>query len=223
MALFRAKFACILVISNPVFRWESCKGSVWESVKNCSRLCKETGTRGWILRVARGLQAARMLHTCQACQKLKSRTSYCIIGQKSQASQAICSRLELMTQPSRKVKLPEHPIWEKLTFHIPSHLTIYIPLYPQFCERFQREFWERNLEKNKIDSSQSLPTRLFKFLYFLPLHCQILERLITKTFSHHIHFCERVVWCFRKQLGRNQFHIGWCYGQVAESGKLEKK
>ena len=144
MALFRAKFACILVISNPVFRWESCKGSVWESVKNCWRLCKETGTRGWILRVARGLQAARMLHTCQACQKLKSRTSYCIIGQKSQASQAICSRLELMTQPSRKVKLPEHPIWEKLTFHIPSHLTIYIPLYPQFCERFQREFWERN-------------------------------------------------------------------------------
>ena len=40
-------------ISNPVFRWESCKGSVWESVKNCLRLCKETGTRGWISRVAR--------------------------------------------------------------------------------------------------------------------------------------------------------------------------
>ena len=28
---------------------------------------------------------------------------------------------------------------------------------------------------------------------------------------------------FGKQLGRNQFHIGWYYGQVAESGKLEKK
>ena len=40
-------------ISNPVFRWESYKGSVWESVKNCSRLCKETRTRGWILRVTR--------------------------------------------------------------------------------------------------------------------------------------------------------------------------
>ena len=28
VGLFCAKFACILAISNPVFRWESCKGSV---------------------------------------------------------------------------------------------------------------------------------------------------------------------------------------------------
>ena len=53
MALFRAKFACILAIRNPVFRWESCKGSVWECVKNCSSVCKEAGTHGWISRVAR--------------------------------------------------------------------------------------------------------------------------------------------------------------------------
>ena len=50
----------------------------------------------------------------------------------------------LSTQPSHEVKLPEHPVWEILTFHIPSHLTIYIPLYPRFRERSQREFWERN-------------------------------------------------------------------------------
>ena len=54
LALFRAKFACILAIRNPVFRWESCKGSVWESVKNCLSVCKEAGTRGWTSRVARG-------------------------------------------------------------------------------------------------------------------------------------------------------------------------
>ena len=34
-----------LAINNPVFRWESCKGSELESVKKCSRLCKEAGTR----------------------------------------------------------------------------------------------------------------------------------------------------------------------------------
>ena len=28
LALFRAKFACNLAITNHVFRWESCKGSV---------------------------------------------------------------------------------------------------------------------------------------------------------------------------------------------------
>ena len=56
------------------------------------------------------LQAARMLHTCQACQKLKSRVNCCTTGQKSQAGQAVCSWLELVTQPSREVKSPEHPI-----------------------------------------------------------------------------------------------------------------
>ena len=54
LALFHAKFACILAISDPVFRWKSCKGSVWESVKNCSRLCKEIGTHGWNSWMARG-------------------------------------------------------------------------------------------------------------------------------------------------------------------------
>ena len=50
--------------------------------------------------------------------------------------QAVCSRLELATQPSREVKSPEHPISEKLTFHIPSHPNIYIPLYSRFRESF---------------------------------------------------------------------------------------
>ena len=165
------------------------------------------------------LQATRMLHTCQACQKLKSRANCCTTGQKSQAGQAVCSRLELATQPNREVKSLEHPIWEKLTFHIPSHPTIYIPLYPRFWENFERKI----LGKTRLTHLESLPKRLFKFLYSFPLHYQILERLITKTFSHHIHICERAVWYFGKQLGRNQFHIGWCYGQVAESGKLKKK
>ena len=133
LALFRAKFACILAISNSVFRWD-----------RDSQLDLAGGSR---------LQAARMMHTCQACQKLKSRASCCTTGQKSQAGQAVCSRLELPTQPSREVKSPEHPVWEKLIFHIPSHPTIYIPLYSRFKESFQREFCERNPKENKIDSS----------------------------------------------------------------------
>ena len=42
----------------------------------------------------------------------------------------------LATQPSREVKPPEHPVWQNMTFHIPSHPTIYIPLYPRFKESF---------------------------------------------------------------------------------------
>ena len=78
------------------------------------------------------LQAARMMHMCQACQKLKSCASCCTTRQKSRAGQAVYLWLELATQSSREVKSPEHPIWKKLTFHIPSYPTIYIPLYPRF-------------------------------------------------------------------------------------------
>ena len=124
-------------------------------------------------------------------------------GQKFQAGQAICSRLELTTQPSRKVKLPEHSVWQNMTFHIPLTL-LYIYPYTHDSKRASRENFEREtLEKTRLTHPQSLSKRLFKFLYTLPLHCQTLKRLITKTFSHHIHSCEKVVLCFGKQLGRN--------------------
>ena len=149
------------------------------------------------------LQAARMMHTCQACQKLKRRASCCTTGQKSQAGQAICSRLELATQPSCEVKSSKHPVWENLTFHFLLTL-LYIYPYTHDLERVSRENFEiETLEKIRLTHPQFLPKRLFKFLYSLTLHSQILERLITKIFSHHIHSCERAIWWFRKQLGRN--------------------
>ena len=72
--------------------------------------------------------------------KTKALRQLFTIGQKSQAGQAVYSQLKLATQPSREVKPPEHPVWQNMTFHIPSHPTIYIPLYPRFKESFQREF-----------------------------------------------------------------------------------
>ena len=185
---------------------------MWESVKNCSSVCKEAGTHGWISRVARGCKppnwSTRAKHTrsWSVAPAVHYRT-------KVPTGQAVCLWLELATQPSCEVKLPEHPVWQNMMFHIPSHPTIYIYLYTHDSERASRENFEREtLEKKRLTHPQSLPKRLFKFLYSLSLNCQILEKLITKTFSHHIHSCERAVWCFRKQLGMNQFHIGWCYG-----------
>ena len=194
MALFRAKFACILAISNLVFRWESCKGSVWESVKNCSSLCKEAGTRGWISRV----QAAKLLHTCQACQKLKRRASYSLQDKSPRLARpfarSLNSRLNPITRSNR-----QNTLFGKIWFFTFLLTLLYIYPYTHDLERASRENFEgETLEKTRLTHLQSLPKRLFKFLYSLPLHCQILERLITKTFSHHIHFCERVVWCFEK-------------------------
>ena len=95
-------------------------------------------------RVTRDWQTAKVGTYVKHARKLKSHANYCTTRQKSQAGQVVSSRHELVTQPSHKAKSPDHPICEKLTFHIPSHPTIYRPLYPRNLESFQREFWERN-------------------------------------------------------------------------------
>ena len=81
------------------------------------------------LRLARGWQVAKVGTRVKHVGELKSHVSCCTTGQKSQAGQAVSLQLKLATQLSREVKLPDHLVWEKLTFHIPSHPTIYIPLY----------------------------------------------------------------------------------------------
>ena len=90
--------------------------------------------------VTRDWQAAKVSTCVEHAGELKSYASCCTTGQKSQAGQAVSLRLELATQPSHEGKSPDHPVWEKLTFHIPSHPTIYRPLYPRNVKSFQREF-----------------------------------------------------------------------------------
>ena len=75
-------------------------------MRECEELLKfvQRSRDSW-LDLAGGLrlQAARMMHMCQACQKLKRRASCCTTGQKSQVGQAVCLRLELATQFSSEV------------------------------------------------------------------------------------------------------------------------
>ena len=130
------QFACISALKNPVFRWESCKGRVWESVKKCSRLCNKVGTRGWILRVARGLQAAKRCTRVKHAEKLNRHASYSTTGQKVQTGHSVSSRLGLATQSSREAKSPVHSVMEKLTIRIPFSLQYKYPLYPRNIESF---------------------------------------------------------------------------------------
>ena len=57
LALFCIKFACILAIRCPLFRWELCKGYVWESVKKTQDVC-----------IQRSLATSKSpkWHTCEA-------------------------------------------------------------------------------------------------------------------------------------------------------------
>ena len=74
------------------------------------------GSHGWLTVASHQIDA----HVPSIPEAEASRQLF-TTGQKSQASQAVYSRLELTTQPNREVKPPEHPVWENLTFHIPSH------------------------------------------------------------------------------------------------------
>ena len=61
-------------------------------------------------RVTRDWQAAKVGTRVKHARKLKSHVSCCTTRQKSQAGQAVSSRLELATQPSREAKSPDHPV-----------------------------------------------------------------------------------------------------------------
>ena len=122
---------------------------VWRIAQVCAK--KQglaAGFRRWLAVASRQIE----VHV-PSIPKAKASHQLFTTRQKFQASQAVCSRFELTTQPSREVKPPEHPVWKNMTFHIPSHPTIYKPLYPRFRESFQREFWERNPREKKINSS----------------------------------------------------------------------
>ena len=105
---------------------------VWRIAQVCAKKQGLTaGFRGWLVAASRQIEA----HVPSMPEAKASRQLF-TTGQKSQAGQAVCLQLKLVTQPSRKVKLPEHHVWQNMTFHIPSHPTIDIPLYPRFGESF---------------------------------------------------------------------------------------
>ena len=176
-------------------------------VRECEELLKcVQRSRDSRLDLAGGsrVQAARLKHTCQACQKLKCRASYSLQDKSPRLARPFArglnSRVNPVARSSRQNTL-FGKIW-LFTFLL-TLLYIYTLIHTIQRELPERIFERETLEKTRLIHSQSLPKRLFKFPYSLPLHYKTFERLITKTFSHHIHSYERAVWCFGKQLGRN--------------------
>ena len=121
------QFTCNSALKNPVFRWESCKGSVWESVKKCSRMCIEAETHNWILQVACDWQAARGCTRVKHAEKLNRHASCSITRQKVQTGHSIISRLELATQSSCEAKSPTNSVLKNWLFAFHSHNSINTP------------------------------------------------------------------------------------------------
>ena len=117
------------------------------------------------------LQAAKLMHTCQACQKLKRRAS-CSLQDKSPRlaslfARGLNSRLNPVTRSSR-----QNTLFDKIWLFTFLLTILYIYSYTHDSKRASRENFKREtLEKTRLTHPQSLPKRLFKFLYSLPLHC----------------------------------------------------
>ena len=82
-------------------------------MKKYLSLCKVSGTRDWISRVARGLQAARSYTSAKHAEKLKRHASWSTTGQKVQTGHSVSLRHELAAQSSREAKPPASSILKK--------------------------------------------------------------------------------------------------------------
>ena len=109
-------------------------------MKKYLSLCKVSGTRDWISRVARGLQAARSCTRAKHAEKSKRHTSWSTTGQKVQTGHSVSSRLELAVQSSREAKSPTSSVLKKMTLRIPFSLQYKYPLYPRNVKSFEREY-----------------------------------------------------------------------------------
>ena len=141
LGLFCAKFACILAIRYPVFRWESSKDCVWESVKNLSvwafREVLVTGSHEWLM-----TGDLPTCHTCEACRKLKGHDSWNTTRQKGQFGLVVISWLKLTTHPSSEWVTRIHCFAEKWFFTFLTY-PIINTLIPTKC----RELLERILRE----------------------------------------------------------------------------
>ena len=157
-------------------------------------------------------QAAKSYTLANHAEKLKRHANWSITGQKVQTGHSVSSWLELAAQSSREAKPPASSVLEKLTLRIPNTHKYKYPTYPRNIESFQREYWERNPREKQdwlihnlhIETLQIPLLSPSPLLYPWEIHCQNLFPSYPHLWEGHL--------VLGKQLERDQFHIGWCYG-----------
>ena len=190
LALFCIKFVCILAISNPVYRWDSCKGSEWESVKKFLRLCNESRTHNWISRVACTCKPPNVEHVPSMPEV---EASYQLEHYRAKSTDWPFSYLVAGTRDL--VKLPASIVLKNLTLCISFLLQYKYPLYPQNVESFQREYWERNPKEKQDWLIHNLHTETFQSPLFSSSPLLHSWEVHYQNISHHTHICEKAIWC----------------------------
>ena len=143
-------------------------------VRKCEKLLKcVQKSRDSRLDLAGGsqLQAARLKHRCQACQKLKCHASCSLQDKSPRLARPFARGLNSLLNPVTRSSC-QNTLFGKIWLFTFLLTLLYIYPYSHDSLRVSREnFGRETLEKTRLTHPQSLPKRLFKFLYFLPLHC----------------------------------------------------
>ena len=169
------------------------------------------------------LQAARSNLTCQACWKVNSLLAGALQDKTGQLairlSRDWISRLSQAARSSR-----EPPLFCRiLTFHIPLHSSINTPITHDWKRASRENFERETLKKNQIVSPtiSTLESLQIPHLSSSPL-LKPWEALYQTWFSPSSSLWDSRL-DFWEAVRKEPIFIGWCYGVVAESGKLEKK
>ena len=169
------------------------------------------------------LQAARSNVTCQACWKVNSLLAGALQDKTGQLairlSRDWISRLSQAARSSR-----EPPLFCKTwRFTFLSHSSINTPITHDWKRASRENFERETLKKNKIDSPTiyTLESLQIPQLSSSPLS-NPWEALYQTWFSPSSSLWDSCL-DFWEAVRKEPIFIGWCYGLVAESGKLEKK
>ena len=187
--------------------WESCTDNVWESVKKCSNLCKVARTRNWFT-------AGKPLDDAYEW-SMQRRWKVTPAGalQNKKSSLAILFARGLNSWLSQVARLSRQPalFWKTWLFAFYSHSSINTPHTHEIL-RASRE----NIERDPKEKQDWLIHNLHIETLQIPLLLSSLllhpwEVHYQNLFSPYTHMREGHL-VLGKRLGRDQFHIGWCYG-----------
>ena len=109
---------------------------------------------------------------------------------------------------SREAKQPNHPVREKLMFHIPFSSHYIQTLKPTKCrELLERKLREKPQRKTRLPHPQSLlRDSSNSSTLFLSIDTSLRGSLPNPFLTIPISM-KRFIWCFGKQLGRNQYTL----------------
>ena len=121
---------------NPVFRWESCKGSVWESVKKKLKSVHSAGPLDWILRLAVG-KLPKEAHVWSMQKSWSVALTRALQDKTSSLTKQLAHDLDSRLSQVARLSCQTTLFGKNWPFAFQTH-TSKIPLIPTYCRELSK-------------------------------------------------------------------------------------